>query len=218
MVKIYLDPADLHNRFWGTLPSTIYGPCLRIADSDKEKITVQLIYTALESIFLSMETVPNSNFEDYLAPFVDQVMLTDILAAQGLIEFPERMVVTRQYVEETSLLGPMPVRRCQEEVISRLPCATLAMIAYDDLYQSFREYLETTIESALRQSRYHLNPYSIVTVTPRTGRGGRIVSLELSLGEDIRIVYYRQKFPSGRYRPDDNGPVHSIEGIPSDSE
>ncbi|QXO09446.1 hypothetical protein pEaSNUABM11_00022 [Erwinia phage pEa_SNUABM_11] len=184
-----------------------------MTERDRQKLTVQFLHTALEDIFLSIEEMPNARYEDHLAPFVNQKMLNDYLVTYGLIE-PAETIVTSTMVTRETIIGITPLAKVEQERQVLESTETLTQLAWDREFGKFRDAVEKMIVHACRQLKTRFNPYATVTLLPLLGRNARIVTLELTLGEDIRHSYYRKQFPGGRYRSNDDEPqVCDIPGL-----
>lgn len=156
--------------------------------------------------------MPNTSFEDLLAPFVDQAQLHAYLVTYGVVDQAETITTTATTVQE-SIIGVTPTGKKIEERQVYMSTECLTQLAFDDIFMRFRDDVERMIRNACRQLKVRFNPYATVELNPLIGRNGRILTLELTLGEDFRHVYFRNKFPGGRYRPDDELEVRHVSGV-----
>jgi len=183
----------------------------------REQLTIQFFHTALEDLFLSIPESIGSRYEDLLAEVVNQAEMSNMMEAFGLIE-PVELISTVQNIRgEDSYFGPTLIDRRAVDRPNYPARATLAQMAFDEQFIAFSTYVEKIIMVSLKRLGKRFNPYQTVTIIPHTGPRGGIISLELVLGEDIRHVYFRTKFPRGRFSTSDQSQVRDEPGVPEDS-
>lgn len=141
----------------------------------------------------------NANFEDLLAPYANQELLNSYLLTYGMVEPPETMTV-KSTTTQQSILGVTPTGQMERQRQILMSTECLVQLAFDDMFLSFRDGVEQLIRTACRRLELRFNPYSTVTLNPLISRNGRLLTLELILGEDIRHIHFRKAFPGGRYR------------------
>jgi hypothetical protein len=166
----------------------------------------------LEEIFMSVEEVKNARYEDHLAPFVNQQQLNSYLVTYGLVEPADTIRTSTTMMRET-IIGstPMGKQEVERQLLDSTEC--LVQLAFDETFIRFRDYVERMILTSFRRLNKSFNRYASITLIPLVGREGRILTLELTLGEDIRHIYFRKQFPGGRYRSDDEPEVCDLPGL-----
>lgn len=190
-----------------------------MTELQKQEVTVQLLHTALEEIFFSIEVMPNAQLDDHLSPYVDKAMLHSLLAKHNVIEPPEVIHTISRMVQETfgthmDILG----NKMREQTVYET-AAILIDAAFSEVFAEFIGEVEDLLEMGVASTGRSLNRYSTVELRPHCTPAGRIVSLELNLGEDIRHIYFSQQFPDGRYsstRPHDDDSVRDVQSVPRD--
>ncbi|ANZ48314.1 hypothetical protein BIZ78_gp261 [Erwinia phage vB_EamM_Caitlin] len=197
----------MHAEFWGRIAATPCAAALRVDELKKQELTVQLLHTALEHIFLSIPEMPNAQLSDHLEPFIDRPLLHKLLQEQGVVEEPEVIMSQAKLVSETILGTDYQGTKMIEHTVYESP-RELIYGAFEQCFIDFTNHIERILITGFHQMGKRLNRYAVVSLLPHLTPHGRIVSLELSFGEDIRHIHYRESFPSGRYSPnvshDDN--------------
>lgn len=208
----------MHAEFWDRVAKTPYARALCIDEKHKQTVTVQLLHTALEHIFLSIEEMNNAQLTDHLEPFINRPLLHKILQDTGVLEEPEVIQSVSRIVAETVLGTDYKGTKVVEHVLYETP-SELITGAFEQTFHEFVDAVETLLKAGFRQLNRRFNRYAIVDMVPHLTPQGRIVSLELTFGEDIRHVYYRESFPNGRYssKVRDADPVCDGEGAPEDN-
>lgn len=217
MVKLHIEPIDVHNQIWEPISLSPYGRCLTLTEGERQKLTLQFLHTALEDIFLSIPIMKNANFEDLLAPFANQEQLNAYLVTYGVVEPPE-MLVTKTMTTQESILGVTPTGQVERQRAVLMSTECLVQLAFDDMFLAFRDGVERLIRSACRRLELRFNPYATVTLNPLISRNGRLLTLELILGEDIRHIHFRKAFPGGRYREGHESEVRDVQGLRESAE
>ena len=217
MVKLHIEPIDVHNQIWEPISLSPYGRCLNLTESERQKLTLQFLHTALEDIFLSIPLMQHTNFEDLLAPFVNQEQLNAYLMTYGVVGEPD-IVTTKSTLTQESILGVTPTGQVEKQRHVLMSTECLVQLAFDDMFLAFRDGVEQLIRTACRRLELRFNPYSTVTLNPLISRNGRLLTLELILGEDIRHIYFRQTFPGGRYREGHQSEVRDLSGVRESAE
>ncbi|QVW56162.1 hypothetical protein pEaSNUABM6_00026 [Erwinia phage pEa_SNUABM_6] len=212
MVKLYIKPADVHVSFWGKVDKTPYAQALKMTEMQRQEVTVQLLHTALEHIFLSIEEMPFGQLHDHLENYVDQVRLHQLLHHDKRMEEPEVVRGKTRIVAETVFGNDILDTR----LVDRIVYATireLVDVAFGEIFNKFVDGIEAMIEESCKVLKRKFNRYSIVTITPRLGVRAKLVCLELELGEDIRHVYFNQCFPTGRYRSSNDDKIRDLQSL-----
>lgn len=181
-----------------------------------EEVTMQMLHTALEDIFLSVEEMPNARLCDHLEPYLNVKLLHEMLHKEGRIDAPDPVRSISRIVLTTPIGTDAIDRRLVEQTEYASPSLLLDM-AFDPMYRKFVEELEESIVNSLRVLNRKFNPYAIVELTPLLLHT-RILSLELSIGDDIRHVYFEQQFPSGRYCSNNNDKLRDEQSVCEDTE
>lgn len=167
----------------------------------KQEVTVQLLHTALEHIFLSIPEMPNAQLSDHLEAFIDQPLLHTLLQKDGVVDAPEVILTQSKLVTETVLGADYQGTQTVEHTVYESP-RELIYGAFEQSFIDFTNHIERLLMIGHQQMNKRLNRYAKVEMLPHLTPHGRIVSLELSFGEDIRHIHYRECFPTGRYAPD----------------
>lgn len=203
MVRIHIKPSDVHAEFWGRIAKTQYAAALRIDELNKQGVTVQLLHTALEHIFLSIPEMPNAQLNDHLEPFIDVPLLHSLLQKDGVVGEPEVIYSHAKVVTETIVGSDYHGSKLMEHTVYESP-RELIYGAFEQCFIDFTAHIEEILTTGFRQMNKRLNRYAVVEMVPHITPQGRIVTLELTFGEDIRHVHYRECFPAGRYIPNVN--------------
>lgn len=212
MVKLYIKPADVHVSFWGEADKTPYVQALRMSEMQRQEVTVQLLHTALEHIFLSLEEMPFAQLHDHLEKYVDQVQLHKLLHHDKKMEEPEIIRGRTRIVTETVFGNDILDTRLVDRVVYAT-IRELIDVAFGEIFTRFVDQIESMIEESCRMCKRKFNRYAIVTITPRLGVRAKLVCLELELGEDIRHVYFNQRFPTGRYCSDNDDKIRDLQSL-----
>lgn len=177
-------------------------------------MTVQLLHSALEEIFLSIEEMPNAQLTDHLEPYINRPLLHKLLQQNGILEEPEIIRGTSRVVTETLIGTDYQGTRATEHVVYESP-SVLIGAAFEQTFYDFIAVVEELLKTGFRQMNKRLNPYATVQMVPHLSVQSRIVSLELQFGEDIRLIHYRKCFPTGRYKSDvrDHDPVCDVQSL-----
>ena len=197
MFNLHLDPTEVHQRVWNSVfLDTPYGGFLTTDPGLRGEITLKLLRSVIGEIFFS---VPEEELEEYecvLCDYVsDHLGLHRALAKFGEIEPPLEAAGFAHVTTNSDPFG-LPKMSFYHTLESR---KYLCLIAYGEVRDKFRDYIEGTIRHAFMTEGVKFNPYLEVEINPRFHRNRRIVSLELRFGKDVRIEYYNQQFPSGRF-------------------
>lgn len=183
-----------------------------MTELNRQEVTVQLLHTALENIFLSIEEMPNCQLQDHLEPYVNQATLHRLLQERGLMDEPDIIRGKTRLVASTVFGNDFLDTRIQDRIVYGSN-RELVETAFGDIFNRFIEDIESMLVAGCDQVRKKFNPYATVTVTPRIGNNSRILCLEIELGEDIRHAYFAQRFPSGRYSSDNNDKIRDLQSL-----
>lgn len=209
----------MHEDFWGRVAKTPYAAGLRIDEPRKQEVTVQLLHTALEEIFYSIEEMPNAQLTDHLEPYIDRPMMHNLLQKNGILGEPEVIRSMSKVVTDTILGKDYLGSKVVEHVVYESPSA-LITAAFEQIFHDFVSGIERLLKTSFRQMNKRLNRYAVVEMVPHISHNSRIVSLELVIGEDIRHIHYRQCFPTGRYKAPvvcDDDTLRDVQSILADN-
>lgn len=184
----------------------------------KQELTVQLLHTALEHIFLSIPEMPNAQLSDHLEPYIDRPLLHKLLQQAGVVEEPEVIISQAKVVTETLIGSDYHGTKMVEHTVYESP-RELIYGAFEQCFIDFTNRIERLLITGHQQMNKRLNRYAKVEMQPHLTPHGRIVSLELSFGEDIRHIHYRECFPAGRYIPNvrDDDKLRDVQSVLPDN-
>ncbi|ANZ50200.1 hypothetical protein PHOBOS_10 [Erwinia phage vB_EamM_Phobos] len=187
-------PADIHGWFWDAVAESGYADTLRMRTREQEQMTVDMLNCALFDIFKSVEQVPNFSYDVLLSRYIDPVKLYDKMRAVKDV-YPSREIIIR--TERENLFDPTsPLVNVPVVITTRPNDTELAYIAFKDAYRKFRDKVELMIRRATGEQ---FNRYAIVTLTITDDQLGRVRSIDIKLQGDIRLRYYMEQFPDGRF-------------------
>lgn len=198
MHTIYFDPNTPHKLFWDKWIEADLKKFFRhMGEYEKQLLTVQLIQDALEVVFLSIEEVPGISFEDHIHEAIPDLRdLYSHLVETKRIERDDPIQTRRTYVdgdsgEKTVVLG----------LREHIPTAsTIIYSAFGNAFDELVGWLEGQIIKTFKHNGWgEFNTYAIVTLKPCVSRNGKLELFGLEIGDDIRHVFFRKIFGSGRY-------------------
>lgn len=217
MVKLVIKPSELHMNFWGKIDSSVYSPYVTVPPLEREKITMQLLHIALESIMLSSPTTSNGCYDDYLGPYVNQKELHHKLSEDGLVDSPLNIKSTNRHVIDTGL-STLTLSIEERTKMAYESQRSLAELAFGGEYSEFICDVEELVVNAFILHDKEFNPYLLYKVKAYTERNGKIFGFEVEFGEDVRHQFYRKAFPGGRYDPVRADAICNVQDLSGDSE
>ena len=217
MVKLVIKPTELHETFWSKIDSSIFAMHLNVPPREREKITMQLLHIALESIMLSVPITDNGAYDDFLAPFIDQANMHEALMAVGLVETPFRVNQQRQRVLKSALMD----MRVGHDVSTKTAYESnrvLANLAFGKENSAFIQDVENLVVGSFCQFGKEFNPYLEYNIKAHTEPNGLIFGFEVVFGDDVRHTLYRRVFPGGRYDPLRVNEICDVQDLSGNSE
>lgn len=217
MVKLVIKPSELHMNFWEKIDSSIYAQYVTVPPLDREKITMQLLHIALESIMLSAPITDNGCYDDYLGPYVNQKDLHHKLMEMGLVESPLNIKSTNAR-KVASAVSSFTVGFDERTKMAYESQRHLAELAFGGEYSAFIRDIESTIVNTFIMQGKEFNPYLLYKVKAHTEHNGKIFGFEVEFGDDVRHQFYRKAFPGGRYDPVRADAICNVPDLSGDSE
>ena len=202
--RFRFEPKELHAQISNAFAWCQYSQFLKQDNESKKAMALGLIGAVVDELFLS---VPENEVRHYWEILTEQVEnpvgLQHQLAMAGEVEGPQRRT-GKVVVSAGELFGFQ--RPVQREYWETLPVGELCRIAFSAPYEKIREYIETSLTGMHVLAGKQFNPYAFVSIEPIFVRNRAILfnlaSIDLVVGGDVRHQFYKQHFPTGRYRAD----------------
>ena len=198
------EPTELHSQITDAFAWCQYSRFLKQDNESKKAASLGLVGAVVDELFLSVPEDQVRHYWEVLAEQVeDLVGLQQQLAMAGEVEGPRRRIgnVVVNVGEILTIHRPM-----QREYWETLPAAELCRIAFSAPYERIREYIESSLNGMHTLAGKTFNPYAFVSIEPVFVRNRAILfnlaSIDLVVGGDVRHQYYKQHFPTGRYKAD----------------
>lgn len=198
------EPTELHGEISNAFAWCQYSQFLKQDSESKKALALGLVGAVVDELFLS---VPENEVRHYWEIIAEQVEnpvgLQIQLAQAGEVEGPVRR--TANIVVNIGELFTIH-RPAQREYWETLPTAELCRIAFSAPYERIRDYIETAVNGMHALAGKVFNPYAFVSIEPRFVRNKAILfnlaSIDLVVDGDVRHQFYKQHFPTGRYKAD----------------
>lgn len=160
-----------------------YVGLLRLNDDEALSLIKDLVHASLQDIFLSIEHMPEYDYEVLFARHVDK---------EEMFQIASRVDGFRYDVTECPRWSEEQQREVIVEVSSLPSCYEMCATAFDMLYNEFKDHIYVLLGGDSK-----VNSYANVVVKC-TGNGSTIT---VSTTGDIRHDVYKELFKNGRYDP-----------------
>ena len=191
------DPDELHRLIWEQLKDLSYTLYLDTSQPSRSAISCGLFGCVIHELFLSVPEQEMNTFDAFLAEYISDVPgLQNALAAVGEVEqcTPKHGVVSVQ--DHLNNTKGSTIR----EYMETLPRKHLANLAYSKVYEVVRSHIERHLIGMYQQVGKSFNPYAVVTIDAVFHHNRRIISLDLVVENDVRDIFYKEHFPTGRFK------------------
>lgn len=202
--RFRFEPTELHAQITNAFAWCQYSQFLKQDAESMKAIALGLIGAVVDELFLS---VPESEVRHYWEVMAEQlnnpVGLQQQLALAGEVEGPVRR--TGSVMVNVGTLFTIHQPR-QREYWETLPAAELCRIAFSAPYERIRDFIEVSLSGMHVLAGKTFNPYAMVSIEPQFVRNRTILfnlaSIDLVVSGDVRHLFYKQHFPTGRYKAD----------------
>lgn len=194
MFDFKLFPADLHGWFWDAINESGYADALRMRTREQEQMTIDMLNCALFEIFKSIEPIVGFTPQDLLAKYIQPELLFSMLEKNGEAKMVRHAVVST--VRENPFDKKSPLVHVPAVIERRPEDIELTYMAYTAAFRKFRDKIELLLRRACGEK---FNRFAIVELGVVADRHERVRALDLKIHGDIRIKYYMEHFPDGRY-------------------
>ena len=161
-----------------------YIPLVEIPNEQISVFVTDLLHSALQEIFYSQEYLKDYEYETIFARYVNPQKLFDLGKTELHFEHVENEIPYFCTVKNQE----------QRRVVKSLPSIyEMCGSAFDSFFCDFVEVIRTFLGGE------NMNTYAIVRLISTNPNESFIIELD----GDIRLMYYAENFPDGRYRTKD---------------
>lgn len=186
---LLLDPSFLHEQLWRLLNK---HPVNHFIDSmyNREKITLDMVTSTIRSMFKSNHKGSFADNVTVLSEVVDRDKLYEYAVKQQLFAVEKKVVVDRDSKD---------IDNCTREVILYPPVEEIVYSVFHEEIEQFHSLLFQTIVSNTTKDKDLF--YRFIEFDAAVDRRGRICSLKLLIGDDVRHAFFKSIFGRGNYDP-----------------